>query len=102
MQADLLVVQVCDFLDDGDGFYRLHEPSRCLSRLPGVTVVDCHFYHRWLPALLEAADVLVLPFLHDWDLFPDIEARRAAGRVTVFEANDYFYDVQPWSPIAEQ
>lgn len=102
MPTDLLVLQICDFLDDGDGFYRLHEPSRCLSRLPGVTVVDSHFYHQRLPALVELADVVVLPFLHDWDLFSDIDHRRASGRVTVFEANDYFYDVQPWSPIAQQ
>src|SRR5207248_6437198 len=86
----------------GDGLYRMHEPSRHLSRLSGVTVIDCHYYHRLLPALVEAADVIVLPFLHDWDFFAAIEHRRAAGRVTVFEANDYFYDVQPWSPVARQ
>jgi tetratricopeptide (TPR) repeat protein len=102
MHADLFILQICDFLDDGDGFYRLHEPSRQLSRLPGVVVVDCHFYHRLAPALAEAADVVVLPFIHDWDLFPLIERRRAAGKITVFEANDYFYDVQPWSPIGAQ
>lgn len=55
-----------------------------------------------MPALLEQADVVVLPFLHDWDLFSDLEDRRAAGRVTIFEANDYFYDVQAWSPVAPQ
>jgi tetratricopeptide (TPR) repeat protein len=102
MRADCLILQICDFLDDGDGQYRLHEPSRHLSRLPGVAVVDCHFYHRHLPALIDAADVLVLPFLHDWDLFATLERRRAAGTITVFEANDYFSDVQPWSPIARQ
>lgn len=102
MKTDCLILQICDFLDDGDGRYRMHEPSRHLGRLPGVTVIDCHFYHRHLPALIEAADVIVLPFLHDWDFFSVIEQRRAAGRVTVFEANDYFYDVQPWNPVARQ
>src|SRR5262249_12631389 len=63
MKADLLILQICEFLDDGDGMYRLHQPSRYLSRLPGVIVVDCHFYHRFLPALVEKADVLVLPFI---------------------------------------
>ena len=53
---------------------------------PGVVVVDCHFYHRLLPALVRSADVVVLPFVHDWDLFPVLEERRAAGHVTVFEA----------------
>lgn len=99
MKADLFILQICDFLDDGDGHYRLHEPSRQLARLPGVVVVDCHFYHRLLPALVDAADVLILPFVHDWDFFPVIERRRSQGRVTVFEANDYFYDVQPWNAV---
>ncbi len=99
MRTDLLILQICDFLDDGDGHYRLHEPSRQLARLPGVAVIDCHFYHRLLPGLAEAADVVVLPFVHNEDFFPAIERRRAAGRVTVFEANDYFYDVQPWNTV---
>jgi tetratricopeptide (TPR) repeat protein len=101
MHADLLVLQICDFLDDGDGMYRLHEPSRFLARLPGVVVIDCHFYHHLLPRLLEMADVLILQFFHNWDLLPIIERRRQAGRTSVFEANDNFYDVQPWNPIAE-
>jgi tetratricopeptide (TPR) repeat protein len=99
VKADLLILQICDFLDDGDGFYRLHEPSRQLSRLPGVVVVDCHFYHHLLPGLVEAADVIVLPFVHNEDFFPVVEQRRSAGRITVFEANDYFYDVQPWNTV---
>ncbi len=102
MKADCFILQVCEFLDDGDGLYRLHEPSRHLARLPGVVVIDCHFHHHLLPGLLEQANVLVLPFFHNWDFFPLIERRRAAGRVTVFEANDYFYDVQPWNPVARQ
>jgi tetratricopeptide (TPR) repeat protein len=100
MKADLFILQICDFLDDGDGFYRLHEPSRQLSRLPGVLVVDAHFYHHLLPPLIEKADVLILPFIHDWDFFSTIQERRAAGKATVFEANDFFYDIQPWNPIA--
>jgi tetratricopeptide (TPR) repeat protein len=102
MKADCFILQVCEFLDDGDGMYRLHEPSRYLSWLPGVVVIDCHYHHRLLPSLLDQADILVLPFFHNWDFFPIIERRRAAGQVTVFEANDYFYDVQPWNPVARQ
>ena len=78
MKAELFILQVCEFLDDGDGLYRLHQPSLHLSRLPGVVVVDCHFYHRYLPSLIAAADVLVLPFFHNWDYFSLIERRRAA------------------------
>ncbi|HTW94385.1 MAG TPA: glycosyltransferase [Tepidisphaeraceae bacterium] len=101
MHADLLILQICDFLDDGDGIYRLHEPSRFLARLPGVVVIDCHYYHHLLPRLIESADVLILQFFHNWDFLPFIDQRRQRGQVTVFEANDNFYDVQPWNPIAE-
>ena len=98
----MLIVQVCDFRDDGDGHYRLNEPSRQLGQLPDVTVVDVHFLHRSLPELTSAADVLVLHFVNDWELLSLCERRRAAGKVTVFEANDYFFDLQPWNPIAAQ
>jgi tetratricopeptide (TPR) repeat protein len=96
----MLIVQVCDFGVDGDTHYRLHEPSRHLGRLPGVTAVDCHFYHRALPELAEQADVLIVQFVNDWELLSVCERRRANEQVTVFEANDYFFDLQPWSPIA--
>jgi tetratricopeptide (TPR) repeat protein len=99
MRAELLLVQVCEFLDTGDGHYRFHEPSRQLSRLPGVVAVDCALGHHLLPELLEAADVLLLQDFH-WDLFPVIERRRAAGRLTVQEANDDYTDVQPWNTRA--
>ena len=64
----MLIVQVCHFDDNGDAHYRLHEPSRHLGRLPGVTAIDCHFAHRFLPDLAERADVLVLQFVNDWEL----------------------------------
>jgi tetratricopeptide (TPR) repeat protein len=98
----MLIVQVCDFGVDGDAEYRLHAPSRFLGRCPGTTVVDCHFFHRKLPRLVEEADVVVLQFVNDWDLLVLCSRRRAAGKLTIFEANDYFFDLQPWSPIAAQ
>jgi tetratricopeptide (TPR) repeat protein len=96
----MLIVQVCDFGHDGDARYRVHDPSRALGALPGVTTVDCHFLSRFLPDLAERADVLVLQFVMDWDLTGLCLRRRAAGKVTIFEANDYFFDLQPWNPIA--
>ena len=93
---DLLIVQSCGFIDEGDGVYRLHSPSRALSRLEGVSVIDCHPFHRELPGLAETADVLILSSF-DEDVFPLLERRRAAGRVTVLEANDFYFDPQPWN-----
>src|SRR5205085_8351576 len=96
MKADLFILQTCEFLDSGDGHYRFHQPARHLSRLPGVAVVECPLEHHLLPALLPAADVLLLQEFH-WDLFPLIERRRAEGRATVQEANDNYFDLQPWN-----
>jgi len=54
-----------------------------------------------LPRLALEADILIL-LGFDPELVPVIEQRRAAGRVTVFEANDYYDDLQPWNPLVEK
>ncbi len=95
----MLIVQVCDFGDDGDAEYRMHAPVRQLGKIPGLTTIDCHFSHRHLPALARLADVLVVQFINDWELLALCQRRREAGLITIFEANDNFFDLQPWSPI---
>ena len=97
----MLIVQVCDFGNDGDAEYRMHAPLRQLGKIPGLMTIDCHFSHRSLPLLAEIADVLILQFVHDWGLLSLCQRRREAGKITIFEANDDFFDLQPWSPIAE-
>ena len=97
----MLIVQVCDFGNDGDAEYRMHAPLRQLGKFPGLMTIDCHFSHRCLPLLAEIADVLILQFVHDWGLLSLCQRRREAGKITIFEANDDFFDLQPWSPIAE-
>ena len=79
----------------------MHDPSRFLGRLPGVTAIDCHFRHRHLPRLAHEADVLVLQFVNDWEWLSVCARRRAQRKLTIFEANDYFFDLQPWNPIAD-
>ena len=96
----MLIVQVCDFGEDGDALYRAHAPSRELGRLPGITSVDCHFLSRHLPDLARRADILLTHFVNDWDFLELCLARKAGGKVTVFEANDYYLDIQPWNPRA--
>lgn len=98
----MLIVQICYFGDDGDARYRLHEPSAHLARLPGITTVDCHFLSRHLPELADLADILVMQSINDWDFLSLLKRRKAAGKITVFEANDYHFDIQPWNPIAHQ
>jgi len=97
----MLIVQVCDFGNDGDAEYRMHAPLRQLGKIPGLMTIDCHFSHRSLPLLAEIADVLILQFVYDWGLLSLCQRRREAGKITIFEANDDFFDLQPWSPIAK-
>ena len=97
----MLIVQVCDFGNDGDAEYRIHAPVRQLGKIAGLTTIDCHFSHRYLPALACLADVLVVQFINDWELLSLCQRRREAGLITIFEANDNFFDLQPWSPIGE-
>lgn len=96
----MLIVQVGDFGTDGDAHYRIHAPAESMGTIDGVVCVDAHFRHHLLPTLAEKADVLVLQFFSDWDLIPLISMRKKLGKITIFEANDFFFDLQPWSPIA--
>lgn len=95
----MLIVQLCDFGVDGDAQYRMHDPSRALGAAPGVTAIDAHFAHPRVAQWIDTADVLVIQFFNEWDLVSVCEQRRRRGKVTVFEANDYFFDLQSWSPI---
>ena len=99
LDYDLLIVQVCEFLDNGDGIHRFHGPSQALAALPGVCVIDIDLTHRLLLPLVRQCDVLILAGF-DPDLAPLLELRRQQGRITVFEANDFYDDVHPWNPLA--
>ncbi|KMO42289.1 hypothetical protein VQ03_11130 [Methylobacterium tarhaniae] len=94
------IVQLCGFGRDGDALYRIHEPAQALASLPGVTMVDAHLAGRHGFTLARRADLLVLHFADDAGLADLVRHRRAEGRPTVFEANDDFFDLQPWNPIA--
>lgn len=95
----MLIVQVGDFGTDGDAHYRIHAPARFMGLIAGVVCIDVHFHHHLLPMLAEKADVLVLQFFSDWDLIPLVSMRKKLGKITIFEANDFFFDLQPWNPI---
>ena len=96
----MLIVQVGDFGSDGDAHYRIHAPAESMGAIDGVVCIDVHFRHHLLPTLAEKADVLVLQFFSDWDLIPLVSMRKKVGKTTIFEANDFFFDLQPWNPIA--
>jgi tetratricopeptide (TPR) repeat protein len=96
----MLIVQVGDFGTDGDAHYRIHAPAKSMGAIDRVVCFDSHFRHHLLPTLAEKADVLVLQFFSDWDLIPLISMRKKLDKITIFEANDFFFDLQPWNPIA--
>lgn len=98
MTADLFVAIGCAFGSDGDHVHRYHAPSRALSRVEGVTVVECDVSHRFFLEVARAADVLVMAGT-DTDMLTLMQRRRAEGRVTVFEANDWFDDLHAWNPL---
>lgn len=84
----------------GDWFYRTFAPSRALSELPDVYVVNVDQAHRKLPLLLERADVLVINSLCSADLLPVIQQRKQAQKLTVFEISDDVQAMAPSNPLA--
>lgn len=85
----------------GDWYYRAYVPGGALAAREGVHVVYLQNNHRARKEILREADVVVLNAICDQDLFPVVAARKAAGRVTVFEINDDFRAVQASNPVAK-
>jgi tetratricopeptide (TPR) repeat protein len=84
----------------GDHVYRTRQPCDALGRLAGVQVASGSLLAPAVQQRLTSADVLVLCDVIDPDLFRVLDARRAAGRLTVYEVNDHFLSPQSWSPTA--
>jgi tetratricopeptide (TPR) repeat protein len=96
MDPPLLIAQLTEFSAEGHGEYRVHGPARRLARQVGVTVVDADPDHRWADWLAAGADLLILHGLSP-DYAPLAARRRAAGKATLLEASDDYFDPQPWS-----
>jgi tetratricopeptide (TPR) repeat protein len=84
----------------GDHVYRTRQPCQALGERPGVTVASGSLLAPAVQRRLGTADVLVLCDVVDPDLLPVLEARRAAGKLTVYEINDHFLAPQPWNQTA--
>lgn len=95
----MLIVQTTSFLGDGDGYYREQMPARALARMPEVTFIDCHAQHRFADRLSLLADVLIFLPMRHYEIFSLLDERRKQGRASVFETNDYYPDLPPWSLI---
>jgi glycosyltransferase involved in cell wall biosynthesis len=95
----LTVVQIGALSTDGDGMYRVHEPAAALAALAGVEVYNVHYLSRWRDEAALAADVLVVYFTIDIELFRVFHLRRRLGKASFCEINDYFLDVPAWNPV---
>ena len=95
------VVQFTLPLTVGDVMHRMTWPMESLATLPDFNVIHCQHMSPYSFQLAFEADLLVLCMVWDLDLMPIIRWRRARGKPTVFEVNDYVWDLHPWNPSFE-
>lgn len=96
------IVQLVLINETGDSYYRMRWPAKDLAfQAPGWRIINLDAQAKERFSWGEAADLLVLYQSNDPDLVPLIEKRRRAGKKTLVEYNDNYYEVQPWSPIVD-
>lgn len=96
----IVQVEPPHFGAQGDHIYRTVQPGRALSMHGGVEVVSGTGLSGCMSELMEVCDVLVFCDAADLEHLPLIERRRARGLVSVYEINDHFLSVHPWSPTS--
>ena len=101
MSWNPLIVNIVSLDDTGDSAYRMLNPARDMAALdPSLAVVTVNADAVERFELAHQADLLVLVQSGDVELLPIVKARRAAGRVTLVEYNDNFFEPPPWAPVA--
>ncbi|MDB5037829.1 MAG: hypothetical protein JWQ35_1357, partial [Bacteriovoracaceae bacterium] len=102
LQEERTIVQLVMIDETGDSYYRMRWPGRELSLMaPEWRVISLDASAKERFELGEKADLLILFQSHDQDLLPLISRRRAAGKKTLVEYNDHFYDSPVTSPAHE-
>ena len=91
----ILFVSSPDLSGTGDFVYRVRQPGRAMSALPGVRVISLLSISALRPELIESADVVILDMVGDDDLMPLIAARSGP---TIYEMSDNIFDIQPHNP----
>ncbi|MEW6201293.1 MAG: tetratricopeptide repeat protein [bacterium] len=84
--------------DTGDFTYRVLQPDRALGKIPDFFTISLMNLCPLKRRILQEADVLLIQMLGDPDLLPVIEDRRRAGKATVFEVSDNFFEFQETNP----
>ncbi len=96
------IVQIVHIDETGDSYYRMRWPGRDIVRwAPNWRVIslDSNAAERF--EYCEKADLLFLFQSQDLDLIPVLQKRRAAGKKTIVEYNDNFYEPSVSSPVYE-
>jgi hypothetical protein len=100
-RAERTIVQLVYLDETGDTNYRMRWPAQELAALaPNWQVLNLDARSTERMKYAEEADLLVIYQSHDVDLLPVIARRRAAGRCTLVEYNDNFYEPPPASPVS--
>ena len=101
MSWNPLIVKVVSFDDTGDSAYRMRYPASDLAELdPSLSIVTVNADAAERFDLARQADLLVLIQSGDLELLPIVKARRAAGKATLVEYNDNFFEPPAWAPVA--
>jgi hypothetical protein len=96
------ILQLVLMDETGDSCYRMRWPGKDLAgQMPSWRIInlDAQAEERFVWG--EKADLLIIYQSQDLDLLPLIERRRAAGKKTLVEYNDNFYQPPPASPAAK-
>ena len=92
------IVQFTLPLATGDIYHRMAWPMQALASLPEFRVIQTQLRNPCSFRLAFEADLLLLCMGWDLDLMPILRWRKAKGKPTVFEVNDYIFDIHPTNP----
>jgi len=95
------VVQFTLPLAVGDVYHRVTWPMQALAAQPGFRVIQIQLRHPCSLRLAFDADLLILNMGWDVDLLPILRWRKAKGKPTIFEVNDYIFEAHPANPNLE-
>lgn len=100
LQEERTIVQLVLIDETGDSYYRMRWPGKTLAnQAPNWRVISLDAGAQERFEWAERADLLILFQSHDLDLLPIIRRRRAAGKRTLVEYNDNFYDPPVAAPV---
>lgn len=102
LSEERTIVQLVLIDETGDSYYRMRWPGKTLSlQAPEWRIISLDAGAQERFEWAEKADLLILFQSRDLDLLPILERRRRAGKRTLVEYNDNFYDPPVAAPVFE-